>query len=101
MPSIHNNNSAARLLASLADEDGITLEELSVLSGVPARQLQSCRDEKVLLPLEAQLNLAQTIGQRVPRLAAKARRLESQTSAALQMKGGSTAVHLTAPPRWW
>jgi hypothetical protein len=101
MPSIHDNNTAALLLASLGEEDGITLELLGLLSGIPARQLQACRDDKVLLPLEIQLKLSRIIAQRVPRLAAKARRLEGQTSAALRMQVGSTAVHLTAPPKWW
>jgi hypothetical protein len=38
---------------------------------------------------------------RVPRLVPLARRLEEQAGAAMSVEGGSTALHLTAPAKWW
>ena len=101
MPSIRDNNSAAILLASLCESDGLTLEQLALLIDAPLEQLSRCCDERSQLPLLVQVRLGQTIAQRVPRLAGKARRLTEQAMAARQMQLGATSVHLTAPPKWW
>jgi hypothetical protein len=101
MPSIYDNNSAAALLADLDDDDGLTLDRLALQSGVSAEHLHRCRDQKMPLAFEEQVNLARAIKRSVPRLAAKARRLEEQAMAARRMELGSTSVHKTAPPKWW
>jgi hypothetical protein len=101
MPSIQNNNRAAALLADLREEDGLSLERLALLTGSSVDDLRRCRDHKQTLPLVAQARLARTIATRVPRLSIRARRLEVQATAAASVESGSTALHLTAPAKWW
>jgi hypothetical protein len=101
MPSIQRNNRAAALLAELRDEDGLSMERLALLTGVTADDLRACRDRHAALPVAAQIRVARAISARVPRLAARARRLEEQATAAARLQGGTNAVHLTAPARWW
>lgn len=101
MSSIRRNSRAAALLQELRDEDHLSIDRLALLVGVKADDLRACRDREHALPVEAQLRLAQAIGKRVPRLAPRARRLEEQAIAAARLEGGTNAVHLTAPARWW
>lgn len=101
MSSIHRNSRAAALLQELDDEDRLSIDRLALLVGVSAVDLRACRDGERGLPVAAQLRLARAIGARVPRLASRARRLEEQAIAAARLEGGTNAVHLTAPARWW
>jgi hypothetical protein len=101
MPSIHQNNRAALLLDQLQESDGLSLDRLALLIGVPTGDLRDCIDRKSALPWLVQVRLSRAIASRVPRLASRARRLEDQARAAMNMEGGQTALHLTAPARWW
>lgn len=101
MPSIQRNNRAAALLGELRDEDGLSLERLALLTGVTSEHLRACLERRRALPVAAQLHVARAISARVPRLAAHARRLEEQATAAARVQGGTNTVHLTAPARWW
>lgn len=101
MPSIQKNSRAAALLRELRDEDHLSIDRLALLVGVSADDLKACRDRERVLPIETQLRVARAIGTRVPRLAAGAKRLEEQAIAAARLEGGTNAVHLTAPARWW
>ena len=101
MASIQKNSRAAALLAGLADEDHASLERLAILAEISAHDLRACRDNGLQLAPDAQLRLARAVGSRVPRLAPMARRLEEQAAAALRMQNGATALHLTAPAKWW
>jgi len=101
MSSIQRNNRAAALLQELRDEDHLSIERLALLVGVTADDLRACRDRERALALPVQLRVARAIGKRVPRLASRARRLEDQAIAAARLEGGTNAVHLTAPARWW
>ena len=100
MASIRKNNRAATLLAGLRDEDGLSLERLAILAAVNPHELKSCRDGATALAFDAQVRVARVVAGRVPRLAPAAHRLEEQAVAGLQMQGGSTALHLTAPAKW-
>jgi hypothetical protein len=100
MASVQKNNRAAALLAAISAEDGLSIERLAILSNVRLRDLRACREGDATLPADAQCRLARTIASRIPRLAAPARRLEEQATAALRMQQGSTALHLTAPAKW-
>lgn len=101
MPSIQRNNRAAALLEELRDDDNLSIERLALLAGVTSEALRACRERRLGLPVSAQIQLARAIGTRVPRLVSRARRLEEQATAAARVQGGTNAVHLTAPPRWW
>jgi plasmid maintenance system antidote protein VapI len=101
MSSVRRNSRAADLLLELRDEDRLSIDRLALLVGVTADDLEACRDRERTLPVETQLRIAQAIGTRVPRLASRARRLEEQAIAAARLEGGTNAVHLTAPARWW
>ena len=101
MPSIQRNNRAAALLEELRDEDNLSIERLALLAGVTSDELRACRERRLGLPAAAQIRLARAIGARVPRLVARARRLEEQATAAARVQGGANDVHLTAPARWW
>jgi hypothetical protein len=101
MPSIQQNNRAAALLAELRDDDRLSLDRLALLIGVAANELRACRDRQTVLPPATQARLARAIAMRVPRLVPLARRLEEQAGAAMSVEGGSTALHLTAPAKWW
>jgi hypothetical protein len=101
MPSIHQNSRAAMLLDQLQESDGLSLDRLALLIGVPTGDLRDCIDRKSPLPWHVQVRLSRAIASRVPRLASRARRLEDQARAAMNMEGGRTALHLTAPARWW
>lgn len=101
MPSIHQNNRAATLLDQLQESDGVSLDRLALLVGVRTDELRACIDRTAALPWSVQLRLARAIVARVPRLASRARRLEEQSIAAMNMEAGGTALHLTAPAKWW
>ena len=101
MPSIHQNNRAATLLDQLQESDGLSLDRLALLIGVRIDDLRGCIERKSTLPWRVQIRLARAIASRVPRLASRARRLEEQAAAAMNMEGGDTALHLTAPAKWW
>ena len=101
MPSVQKNNRAAALLADLREADGLSYERLALLIGVTAEDLTACREYRAILPPVAQVRLARAIATRSPRLAARARRLEVQAAAAASVESGSTALHLTAPAKWW
>ena len=101
MSSIQRNNRAAALLEELRDEDNLSIERLALLAGLTPDALRACRDRQLGLPVPAQIRLARAIGSRVPRLAAQARRLEEQATAAARVQNGTNALHLTAPARWW
>ncbi|HKW47259.1 MAG TPA: hypothetical protein VJN70_07435 [Gemmatimonadaceae bacterium] len=101
MPSVQKNNRAAALLAEIREADGLSCERLALLIGVNPEDLRACRDYKSVLPPVAQVRLARAIASRSPRLAARARRLEVQAVAAISLESKSTALHLTAPPKWW
>jgi hypothetical protein len=101
MPSVQKNNRAAQLLAELRDEDRLSLDRLALLIGVRPEELRDCRDHQHQLPPVAQARLARAIAARVPRLAARARRLDVQATAAASAAGGANALHLTAPAKWW
>lgn len=101
MSSIRRNSRAAALLLELRDEDHLSIDRLALLVGVTVGDLKACRDRERGLPVATQLRVARAIGTRVPRLALRARRLEEQAIAAARLEGGTNAVHLTAPPRWW
>lgn len=101
MPSIQKNNRAAALLRDLRDEDRLSLDRLALLIGVPVTSLQACRDGGFGLEPLQQMELARAVGARIPRLAAKARRLADQAAAAATVQDGRTALHLTAPARFW
>jgi hypothetical protein len=101
MPSVQKNNRAAALLADIREEDGLSDERLALLIGVDPEDLRACRDYRAVLPPLAQARLARAVASRCPRLAARARRLEVQATAAASLQNGSTALHLTAPPKWW
>jgi len=101
MPSVQKNNRAAALLAQIREEDGLSCERLALLIGVNPEELHACKEyQSVLSPL-VQVRLARAIASRCPRLAARARRLELQATAAMSIETGSNALHLTAPPKWW
>lgn len=101
MASIQRNNRAASLLSELRDEDRLSMERLALLAGVAPDALRACRDGRQVLPVPAQIRVARAIASRVPRLVARARRLEEQAMAAARVQNGANAVHLTAPARWW
>ena len=101
MPSVQKNNRAAALLCELRDDDQLSIDRLALLIGVSSTDLRSCKDRKRALSPAAQVKLAQAIAARVPRLASRARRLEEQATAAASMEGGTNALHLTAPAKWW
>lgn len=101
MSSIHRNSRAAALLKELRDADHLSIARLALLVGMTPDDLRACRDSERGLPVAAQLRVARAIATRVPRLALHARRLEEQATAAARLQGGTNAVHLTAPPRWW
>ena len=101
MPSIHQNNRAALLLDQLQESDGLSLDRLALLVGIRTEELRGCMDRKSPLPWRVQVRLARAVASRVPRLASRARRLEEQATAAMNMEGGDTALHLTAPAKWW
>lgn len=101
MPSIHQNNRAATLLDQLQESDGLSLDRLALLIGVRIDDLRGCIERKSSLSWRVQIRLARAIASRVPRLASRARRLEEQAAAAMNMEGGDTALHLTAPAKWW
>lgn len=101
MPSIHQNNRAATLIDQLQDSDGLSLDRLALLVGVRPDDLRACLDRTVALPWSVQIRLARAIASRVPRLASRARRLQEQATAAVNMEAGGTALHLTAPAKWW
>lgn len=101
MPSIQKNHRAAALLSELREDDRLSLDRLALLIGVSAEDLRACRERTHALPPAVQLRLARAIAGRVPRLALQARRLEVQAAAAASVQGGGTALHLTAPARWW
>src|SRR5437899_2449482 len=100
MPSVQKNNRAGRLLADLRPDDGLSIERLALLVGVKPDDLRACRDHTLTLPLLIQVRLARAVAGRIPRLTARARRLEVQATAAATMEGGTTALHLTAPVKW-
>ena len=101
MSSIQRNSRAAALLQELSDADHLSIDRLALLVGIKPDDLEACRDQERALAVGAQLRLARAIATRVPRLASKARRLEEQAIAAARLEGGTNAVHLTAPARWW
>lgn len=101
MPSVQKNNRAAALLADIRESDGLSVERLALLIGVNPQDLRECREYKGALPPVVQVRLARAIASRSPRLAARARRLEVQATAAASVDTGSTALHLTAPAKWW
>ena len=101
MPSVQKNNRAAALLADIREEDGLSNERLALLIGVNPQDLEACSEYKAVLPPLVQVRLARAVASLSPRLAARARRLEVQATAAARMQNGSTALHLTAPPKWW
>jgi hypothetical protein len=101
MPSIHQNNRAAMLLDQLQESDGLSLDRLALLIGVQTDDLRACIERTSPLPWHVQLRLSRAIASRVPRLASRARRLEEQARAAMNMEGGDTTLHLTAPAKWW
>jgi len=101
MSSIQKNSRVAALLQALRDDDHLSIDRLALLVGVTTDDLKACRDRERGLPIEAQLRVARAVGRRVPRLASRARRLEEQAIAAERLEGGTNAVHLTAPARWW
>ena len=101
MSPIQRNSRVAALLQELRDEDRLSIERLALLVYLTPDDLRACREGERGLPVTAQLRVARAIGTRVPRLALRARRLEAQASAAVRLEGGTNAVHLTAPARWW
>lgn len=101
MPSIQTNNRAAALLGEIREEDGLTIDRLALITGVSVSDLRACRERKLTLPVAAQVRLARAIAARVPRLVLRARRLEEQAVAAANMEAGATALHMTAPAKWW
>ena|SRR5438105_5905843 len=100
MPSIQKNNRAGALLADLREDDGLSIERLALLIGAAPEDLRACRDHKLALTPLVQARLARAIASRVPRLTARARRLEEQATAAASLEDGSTTLHLTAPAKW-
>lgn len=101
MPSVQKNNRAAALLAEIRETDGLSCERLALIVGVNADDLRDCREYKSVLSPLVQMRLARAIASRCPRLAARARRLEVQATAAMSLEMKSTALHMTAPPKWW
>jgi hypothetical protein len=101
MPSIRQNNRAAKLLGQLREEDRLSIDRLALLVGVRPEELRDCRDHKQTLPALTQVRLARAIATRVSRLAPQAHRLEEQAAAAAEMELGANALHLTAPAKWW
>ncbi|HKW09644.1 MAG TPA: hypothetical protein VJO33_04645 [Gemmatimonadaceae bacterium] len=101
MPSAQRNSRAATLLAAVREEDGLSFERIALLIGVTIDELRSCHDGQTVLTPDAQAKLARTIRSRVPRLAARARRLEAQAAAAASFEGQATKRHLTGPVTWW
>jgi hypothetical protein len=101
MPSIQKNNRAAALLRDIRDEDRLSLDRLALLIRVPVSALLACRDGGLVLEPLQQMQLARAVAARVPRLAVKARRLADQAAAAATVQDGRTALHLTAPARFW
>ena len=89
------------LLDQLQESDGLSFDRLALLVGVRVDDLRTCIERKSPLPWRVQIRLARAIASRVPRLASRARRLEEQAVAAMNMEGGDTALHLTAPAKWW
>jgi hypothetical protein len=101
MPSIQKNNRAAALLRDIREEDRLSIDRLALLIGLPVSALRACRDEGLVLEPMQQIQLAKAVAARIPRLAPNARRLGEQAAAAATVQDGSTALHLTAPSRWW
>lgn len=101
MPSTQRNSRAATLLAEVREDDGLSFERIALLIGVTIDELRACLEGQSVLAPDAQVKLARTIGSRVPRLAARARRLEDQAMAAARFEGQATKRHLTGPVTWW
>ncbi|HEY7236408.1 MAG TPA: hypothetical protein VH539_19765 [Gemmatimonadaceae bacterium] len=101
MPSAQRNSRAATLLADVREDDGLSFERIALIVGVTIDELRACRDGHSVLTPVAQARLARAIGSRVPRLAARARRLEEQAMAAASFERRETKRHLTGPVSWW
>src|SRR5690348_10504795 len=95
MPSVQKNNRGAALLADIREDDGLSYERLALLIGVSSDALRACREYRATLPPLVQVRLARAIAARCPRLAVRARRLETQATAAASLESAPNALHLT------
>lgn len=100
MSSIRENNRVAALLREMRGDEGLSLERLALLCGVPVDNLRACREHELALSPAVQIRVARAVAAGVPRLARNARRLEGQANAAAMFEAGANAVHLTPPTRW-